>query len=70
MPFSPRPRRPILVPRATPGPKGLPRPVATYAPGSYIGCAACGRFLKIEWKVRSLVCSCGARVNVGSLDGK
>ena len=33
-----------------------------YAAGTYIACGACGRLLKIEWAVRSLVCSCGARV--------
>jgi hypothetical protein len=33
--------------------------------GRYIGCPACGRLLRIEWAVRSLVCSCGSRVPVG-----
>jgi len=30
--------------------------------GTYIGCAACGRLLRIFWPTRSIVCSCGARV--------
>lgn len=42
---------------------------SSYSAGSYISCAACGRLLRIEWAVRSLVCSCGARVNVRP-DGK
>jgi DNA-directed RNA polymerase subunit RPC12/RpoP len=42
----------------------------TYGAGTYIACAACGRLLKIEWAVRSLVCSCGARVHVEPTDGK
>lgn len=37
--------------------------------GRYIGCQSCGRLLKIEWAVRSLVCSCGARVPVSPADG-
>jgi hypothetical protein len=47
-------------PRPLP-PCGLSR--TPYAAGNYIACAACGRLLKIEWAVRSLICSCGARVN-------
>jgi hypothetical protein len=66
--FSPRPRRPTLVPRDPP--VGQPRPRGTFGPGNYIGCSECGRLLKIEWAVRSLVCSCGARVNIGPLSGK
>ena len=31
---------------------------------------ACGRLLRIEWAVRSLVCSCGARVNVRPAEHK
>ena len=46
------------------------RKVAHYEPGRYIGCPTCGRLLKIEWAVRSLVCSCGARVPVTTADGK
>ncbi len=46
------------------------RKVAHYAAGRYLGCPACGRLLKIEWAVRSLVCSCGARVPVATADGK
>lgn len=33
-----------------------------YPAGNYLGCKACGRLLRIEWKTRSIVCSCGARV--------
>ncbi len=46
------------------------RKVAHYDAGQYLGCPACGRLLKIEWAVRSLVCSCGARVPVTTVDGK
>jgi hypothetical protein len=42
----------------------------TYRAGSYVGCSACGRLLKIEWRVRSLVCSCGARVDTSPLREK
>jgi hypothetical protein len=45
------------------------RLVKSYEAGRYIGCPACGRLLKIEWAVRSLVCSCGARVPVSPPDG-
>ena len=45
------------------------RKVAHYEAGRYIGCPSCGRLLKIEWAVRSLVCSCGARVPVSSAPG-
>jgi hypothetical protein len=31
--------------------------------GTYLGCGACGRLLRIQWATRSIVCSCGARVN-------
>jgi len=34
--------------------------------GRYIGCPACGRLLRIEWAVRSLVCSCGSRIPVSA----
>ena len=44
------------------------RLVKSFEAGRYIGCPACGRLLKIEWKVRSLVCSCGAPVPVASSD--
>lgn len=30
--------------------------------GTYLGCTACGRLLRIEWATRSIVCACGARV--------
>jgi hypothetical protein len=43
--------------------------VAHYEAGRYIGCPACGRLLRIEWAVRSLVCSCGSRVPVSSTGG-
>ncbi|HEX9186687.1 MAG TPA: hypothetical protein VGB87_06440 [Vicinamibacteria bacterium] len=55
------PRRPS--PSTDPPPPGA-RKVAHWEAGRYIGCQACGRLLKIEWAVRSLVCSCGARVPV------
>ena len=52
-------------------PGAAPRPArATYGAGSYIACSACGRLLKIEWAVRSLVCSCGARVKLGPTSWK
>ena len=38
--------------------------VTPHEAGSYLGCPACGRFLKIEWAVRSVVCACGARLPV------
>ncbi len=59
--------------RPTPAAAGKPpvgRKVARFEAGRYIGCPACGRLLKIEWAVRSLVCSCGARVPVTTADGK
>ncbi len=57
---------------ATPTPASEPkgRKVAHFEAGRYIGCQACGRLLRIEWAVRSLVCSCGARVPVTNDDGK
>lgn len=30
--------------------------------GTYLGCPACGRLLRIFWPTRSIVCSCGSRV--------
>ena len=48
-------------PRPLPTPRRVSR--TPYAAGSYIACGACGRLLRIEWAVRSLICSCGARVN-------
>jgi hypothetical protein len=57
-----------VVPR-TALPAGASR--TPYAAGTYIACGACGRLLKIEWAVRSLVCSCGARVTtLPSPDGQ
>lgn len=40
-----------------------------YEAGKYYGCQECGRLLKIEWAVRSLVCSCGALVPLNPVDG-
>ena len=60
--------KPVLAkPRTSPAPLGASR--TPYAPGSYIACGACGRLLRIEWAVRSLICSCGARVNTRPLEG-
>gem|GEM_PF-2019315 len=70
MPFSPRTPRPASLGRDAAPSAGGPRPRATFGAGNYIGCSACGRLIKIEWAVRSLVCSCGARVNLGPPDGK
>jgi len=53
---------------APPKPPGTGR--GSYSAGSYIACGACGRLLRIEWAVRSLVCSCGARVNVRPAEDK
>jgi DNA-directed RNA polymerase subunit RPC12/RpoP len=41
-------------------PSGMSR--TPHPAGTYIACSTCGRLLKIEWAVRSLICSCGARV--------
>jgi len=68
--FSARPRRPTSLEGDPTAPAAGPRPRATFGAGNYIGCSACGRLIKIEWAVRSLVCSCGARVNLGPPDGK
>ncbi len=46
------------------GRKGGSHRVTTQEAGTYLGCPSCGRFLKIEWAVRSVVCSCGARLPV------
>ena len=46
---------------STPPPPRPKRP--PYAAGTYVACSACGRLLKIEWATRSIVCSCGARVD-------
>lgn len=37
-----------------------------YRPGTYVGCTACGRLLRIEWATRSIICSCGARITSAS----
>ena len=41
--------------------------VATPArrPGTYLCCGNCGRLLNIQWATRSIVCSCGAKVDPG-----
>lgn len=61
---------PGMAPRA-PRPPVAPPPrgskshrVTPNEAGTYLGCSQCGRFLKIEWAVRSVVCSCGARLPV------
>jgi hypothetical protein len=36
---------------------------AARRPGTYMACQACGRLLRIEWRTRSIVCACGARVS-------
>ena len=43
--------------------------VTPHEAGSYLGCPSCGRFLKIEWAVRSVVCACGARLPVSPPEG-
>jgi len=55
---------------ATPESQPRGRKVTHFAAGRYIGCQTCGRLLRIEWAVRSLVCSCGARIPVPPGDGK
>lgn len=57
-----------MKPAALPPTRRTPR--GTYGAGTYIACESCGRLLKIEWAVRSLVCSCGARVAVTPASGK
>jgi hypothetical protein len=42
------------------------RAIQRWDAGRYIGCPACGRLLRIEWAVRSLVCSCGSRIPVSA----
>jgi hypothetical protein len=66
--FSLRSRRPALPSREELAARRPAR--VTYGAGNYVGCSACGRLLKIEWAVRSLVCSCGARVDTTTLRGK
>ncbi|MFN8093643.1 MAG: hypothetical protein U0599_15785 [Vicinamibacteria bacterium] len=53
--------RPATPPKSTPDGRAMQR----WDAGRYIGCPSCGRLLRIEWAVRSLVCSCGSRVPVG-----
>ena len=66
----PRPKLPLVLGHEVVGRvDALGAGVTRFAPGRYIGCQACGRLLRIEWAVRSLVCSCGARIPVVP-DGK
>ena len=58
------PTKPAALPPTRRAPRGA------YGAGTYIGCESCGRLLKIEWAVRSLVCSCGARVAVTPASSK
>ena len=51
-----------------PAPRG--KKVTHFEAGRYLGCMSCGRLLRIEWAVRSLVCSCGARIPVNPDEGK
>jgi hypothetical protein len=37
-------------------------PRMVFRPGTYLRCGSCGRLLRIEWRTRSIVCSCGARI--------
>ena len=46
-----------------PSAKGSKAVSAARRPGTYVACQACGRLLRIEWRTRSIVCACGARVN-------
>lgn len=66
MAFSRRWTRPATPPASAPA----GRKVTHFKPGRYIGCPSCGRLLRIEWAVRSLVCSCGARIPVEPSGGK
>jgi hypothetical protein len=49
-------------PAAKNAPEG--RAMQRWDAGRYLGCPSCGRLLRIEWAVRSLVCSCGSRIPV------
>lgn len=40
----------------------MPSPSA----GTWLICSACGRMLKIEWPTRSILCSCGERLQGSS----
>jgi hypothetical protein len=53
-------------------PRSLPRGLSRtpYPAGTYIACSTCGRLLRIEWAVRSLICSCGAKVNTRPPESK
>jgi DNA-directed RNA polymerase subunit RPC12/RpoP len=46
-----------------PSAKGSKAVSAAKRPGTYVACQACGRLLRIEWRTRSIVCACGARVS-------
>lgn len=54
----------VITPNRGRNPKHQPQQ-GTYAPGTYLRCGSCGRLLRIEWPTRSIVCSCGARINPG-----
>ena len=43
--------------------KDKPPKLGAYQPGTYLRCSACGRLLKIEWATRSIVCSCGVKID-------
>jgi hypothetical protein len=53
-----------------PYPPKQTRPPSTRQAGTYICCENCGKLLKIEWAVRSVLCSCGTRLPVPPGDGK
>jgi hypothetical protein len=38
-------------------------PRSSHRPGNYVPCGTCGRLLRIDWPVRSIVCACGARID-------
>ncbi len=54
-------KKPLPTRGQTSAPQGAVRRTK-YEAGTYLGCSACGRLLRIQWPTRSVVCSCGARV--------
>ena len=38
--------------------------------GTYLGCTACGRLLRVRHSMRSIVCACGARITPPTAGGK
>jgi hypothetical protein len=65
---------PGMAPPSPPRRSGSAKPkdghrVQPHEAGTYLGCPSCGRFLKIEWAVRSVVCACGARLPVTPPEG-